>query len=87
MRAQLRHRAQIEAISGWLVKALDELVSAINTQPQFVGDVSITSGEGTPEGKTLGSPGDLYLRTDGSTSTTLYVKTAGLRTKTGWTAK
>lgn len=40
------------------------------------------SGTGVPPDQ-IGSQGDTYLRTDGSTSTTLYVKTAS----TTWTAK
>jgi hypothetical protein len=46
----------------------------------------IFSGAGTPESNIVGRIGDLYLRTDGSTSTTLYVKTSGTG-NTGWTAK
>lgn len=43
-------------------------------------------GEGAPEGSVNAPQGSLYLRTDGSTSTTLYVKTSGTG-NTGWTAK
>lgn len=42
----------------------------------------IYSGSGAPDNG-LGSQGDLYLRTDGSTTTTLYVKTGA----STWTAK
>lgn len=52
--------------------------------------VSISSGAGSPEGVIPAGQGSLYLRTDGSTNTTLYVKTsqgtAPLYTD-GWTAK
>lgn len=51
-----------------------------------VGNVRILVGEGTPEGAVEASPGSLFLRVDGSTSTTLYVKTSGTG-NTGWTAK
>ena len=47
----------------------------------------ITVGAGDPEGAVIADIGSLYLRTDGSTSTTLYVKTAGDGLATGWTAK
>ena len=46
----------------------------------------IASGVGSPEGVVTANVGSLYLRTDGSTSTTLYVKTANTDA-TGWTAK
>jgi hypothetical protein len=43
-------------------------------------------GAGTPEGAATAGLGSLFMRTDGSTSTTLYVKTSGTG-NTGWTAK
>lgn len=43
-------------------------------------------GTGAPEGAVTATIGHLYLRVDGSTSTTLYVKTSGSG-NTGWTAK
>lgn len=46
----------------------------------------ILRGEGTPEGNVSAEVGTLYLRTDGSTDTTLYVKETGSGT-TGWVAK
>ena len=45
------------------------------------------SGAGSPEGVVVASRGALYVRTDGSTSTTLYVKTADDGENTGWSAK
>lgn len=55
--------------------------------PNMVGDgVQMLTGSGTPEGAVTARVGSLYLRTDGSTSTTLYVKTSGTG-NTGWTAK
>ena len=50
------------------------------------GGAAISSGAGTPEGVVTAVVGSLFLRTDGSTSTTLYVKTSGTG-NTGWTAK
>lgn len=46
-----------------------------------------SSGNGTPEAAVVGSPGDLFTNTAGGASTTLYVKTTGVNTNTGWTAK
>jgi hypothetical protein len=46
----------------------------------------ILSGSGTPEGAVAAPVCSLFLRTDGSTTTTLYVKTTGAG-NTGWTAK
>jgi hypothetical protein len=48
--------------------------------------LGIFTGAGTPESVVAAPVGSLYLRTDGSTSTTLYVKTSGTG-NTGWTAK
>ena len=45
----------------------------------------ITNGVGTPEGAQSASIGSLFLRADGSTGTTLYVKQSGTG-NTGWTA-
>lgn len=43
-------------------------------------------GAGSPEGVVTAIVGAIYQRTDGSTTTTLYVKTSGTG-NTGWTAK
>lgn len=48
--------------------------------------IAIFYGTGSPESVVTANIGSLYLRTDGSTSTTLYVKTSG-SSNTGWTAK
>lgn len=52
----------------------------------YVGDLKIRRGTGTPEGVVIGAIGDLYLRTDGGASTTMYVKESGAGTY-GWVAK
>lgn len=45
-------------------------------------------GPGSPESVLYASQGSMYLRTDGGSSTTLYVKTSGDETtNTGWVAK
>lgn len=46
----------------------------------------ITAGNGSPEGVVTAPIGSLYLRLNGSTSTTLYVKTVGVD-ENGWTPK
>lgn len=54
-----------------------------------VGDgdtVRVFKGYGSPENTITASIGSLYQRLDGSTSTTLYVKTSGSGA-TGWTSK
>lgn len=43
-------------------------------------------GSGTPEAVVTAPIGSLFLRTDGSTNTTLYVKESGTG-NTGWAAK
>jgi hypothetical protein len=51
------------------------------------GGAKVLSGTGTPEGVVFGSVGDIFLRTNGGASTTLYVKESGGGTQTGWVAK
>jgi hypothetical protein len=46
----------------------------------------ILSGKGTPQGAVEAPVGSLYLRQDGGTNTTLYVKESGTG-NTGWVAK
>lgn len=46
----------------------------------------VKTGTGTPEGAVTANVGTLFLRTDGGTSTTLYVKESGTG-NTGWVAK
>lgn len=50
-------------------------------------DLRVKFGSGSPEGVVVADRATLYLRTDGSTNTTLYVKTADDGLATGWTAK
>ena len=46
----------------------------------------LLTGTGSPEGAITAPVATLYLRTDGGTSTTLYVKESGTG-NTGWVAK
>jgi len=65
------------ALTSVAVRFLNEVVNALNY---------VQTGQGTPEGVITAVVGTLYLRTDGGTSTTLYVKETGAG-NTGWTAK
>ncbi len=58
--------------------------------------VTISSGNGSPEGVVTANPGSLYLRRDGGANTCLYIKESNLNsdpaapnapTTTGWVAK
>ena len=46
----------------------------------------ISSGTGTPEGSVTASVGSIFLRTDGGSNTSFYVKESGSG-NTGWVAK
>lgn len=48
--------------------------------------IATSAGSGSPEGVVTGSVGDLYFRSDGGLSTTIYRKDSGSST-TGWVAK
>lgn len=56
--------------------------SSAGSQPRY-----IKWGNGSPEGVVTANIGSMYLRFDGSTTTTLYIKTANNGSATGWTAK
>jgi hypothetical protein len=65
-----------------LQRVLRELAAAVSV---LAGRVFV--GEGSPESVVVADTGSVYLRTDGGTSTTLYIKTADAGLATGWTAK
>jgi len=46
----------------------------------------VYAGSGSPENAVAANVGSLYLRTDGGTGSTLYIKESG-DGKTGWVAK
>lgn len=76
----------IDAITAvWDVQHNDDGSHSTITFTSTLGPL-IKSGAGAPEGIVTAPKGSLWLRTDGSTSTTLYVKTSGTAA-TGWTAK
>jgi hypothetical protein len=53
---------------------------------QFLKNTLIKSGTGDPENVVIGRVGCLFLRTDGGSGSTLYVKESGTGA-TGWVAK
>lgn len=53
----------------------------------IIGYIAVLRGTGTPEGNVAAAVGTIYLRTDGSTGTVLYVKETGAATSSGWVAK
>lgn len=61
--------------------------SGIQTGGDYLmpGGQAIASGTGSPQSVYTRSVGSLFLRTDGSTGTTLYIKESGAG-NTGWTA-
>lgn len=71
----------LPALITSLYDYLQRVVREVNGQA-----LRVRYGEGSPESVIEAPVGTLYLRTDGSTSTTLYVKTSGTG-NTGWTAK
>lgn len=71
------------ATGTWSWADGDRCLKIGNPATQFF---ALRTGTATPEGAVVGAVGDLFLRRDGSTSTTLYVKTSGTG-NTGWTAK
>ena len=57
-----------------------------STWKKVINDETVMSGAGSPEGVVAAPVGTIYLRTDGGTGTTLYVKESGTG-NTGWVAK
>ncbi|MBT2594681.1 hypothetical protein [Arthrobacter sp. ISL-72] len=62
--------------------AASGLISVIQGQ-----NVNLGAGIGSPEGARSAPVGSIYLRSDGESSSTLYVKESGGTTKLGWVAK
>lgn len=63
----------------------------LNSLDVFITDSAsftrIMTGTGTPEGNVTSNVGSIWLRTDGGSGTTLYVKESGTNSNTGWVAK
>ena len=68
-----------------LTNAVYYLWDRLNRDTFTVGDVTIYTGTGTPESNQVGSVGDIFIRTDGGSGTTLYVKESGTG-NTGWSS-
>jgi hypothetical protein len=61
--------------------------STVNATNGFlIGTIKILAGSGSPESAVTAPIGSIYLRTDGSSATTLYVKESGSG-NIGWAAK
>lgn len=69
-------------------RAALELERHINANTALIATAAalVMTGTGTPEAAVTAPVGTLFLRTDGGTSTTLYVKETGTG-NTGWVAK
>lgn len=82
-------RSELEAIPHGLllIRVLEAMQDELETSPFRIGNTHLYAGKGTPNGTVKARIGDLYLRTDGGTTTTLYVKESGTDTLTGWVAK
>lgn len=50
----------------------------------LTGPCQLSAGSNSPEGVFVGSPCDVYLRTNGGAGTILYLKETGAATNTGW---
>lgn len=61
----------------------DPTIAQFNAAINLNGDVTWSSGAGSPEGAVTANRGSLYSRTDGGAGTTLYVKESGTG-NTGW---
>lgn len=76
-------------VEGRLPAESPELQSVLREVAQEVNVLAgrVFVGAGTPEAVIVADKGSIYLRTDGSTSTSIYIKTADAGLATGWTAK
>ena len=82
----IKYKRSAVTLRGRIAGATVDLVKFFQNRILFPNGRQIRYGAGTPEGVVTGVIGDLFLRTDGGASTTLYVKTSGTG-NTGWTAK
>jgi hypothetical protein len=73
---------RIEALPLEAQEVLRDIVRELNDIRRRV-----QRGAGSPEGVIVGVRGDIWQRTDGGTTTSVYVKTADDGLATGWTAK
>lgn len=73
-----------EQLPEYVMRELRRIASLIAEYGQLLDYVF--KGEGDPDGVITAPVGSLFLRTDGGTGTTLYVKESGVG-NTGWVAK
>ena len=75
--------AQVDVVTNSDLTVTESQISDFGS---YVTTTVIKSGAGTPEANVVGDVGHIYLRSDGGTNTTLYVKESGAGTNTGWAA-
>lgn len=78
--------ALMNASSSFIIDDYEE--RAVNTRDLGGGKIAVlsTKGNGSPEGVQAAAIGSQYLRLDGGSATTLYIKQTGVG-NTGWAAK
>lgn len=69
-----------------LIRQLKERDREIDALVLLISSGLPARGAGSPEGAVAADVGSIYIRTDGGSGTTLYVKESGSE-KTGWIAK
>ena len=72
-------------VTAWKTAILDRVTTA-ESAIDALEALSPLTGAGSPEGAVTASPYTLYIRTDGTSGTMLYVKKTGTATNTGWVA-
>lgn len=68
-----------------LKQFLDDLLKLLKDYQTIGNGIIVLAGSGTPEGAKTANVGSVYLRTDGGTSTTIYIKESGTGSA-GWRA-
>lgn len=74
------------SLPEYLSRELRQIEAGLQSDYVFANGVRIFTGTGAPENTVAAPVGSLYLRADGGTSTSLYVKESGTGV-TGWVAK
>lgn len=75
------------ATDGISITSTNIIVSHTNIAMGSATAPYITSGTGTPQGNLIAPVGSIYMRIDGGSSTSFYVKESGAGLNTGWVAK
>lgn len=84
--ASSEFRIAESGVSNRLIIDTSGIVTVSSGVIRLASTARIISSAGSPEGAITAPVGSIYLRTDGGTSTTLYVKQSGTG-NTGWIAK